>query len=79
MMIRLSGGQPPGRPIDRPGVGCPKGVFGVFSYYELVMLFLNMVCLTVALTYRDKKMEGEKVVYLRVGAMIKVDSMIMRT
>jgi hypothetical protein len=27
----------------------PQGVFGVFSYYQLVMLFLNMVCLTLAL------------------------------
>ena len=43
-------GRPtPGRPIGRPGVGHPQGVFGVFSYYKLVMLFLNMVCLTVAL------------------------------
>jgi hypothetical protein len=28
--------------------GHPQGVFGVFSYYKLVMLFLNMICLTVA-------------------------------
>jgi hypothetical protein len=29
-------------------IGHPQGVFGVFSYYKLVMLFINMVCLTVA-------------------------------
>jgi hypothetical protein len=27
-------GRPaPGRPISRPGSGCPQGVIGVFSYY----------------------------------------------
>jgi hypothetical protein len=31
-----------------PGVGHPRGVFGIFTYYQLVMLFLNVVCLTVA-------------------------------
>jgi hypothetical protein len=31
-----------------PGAGHPQGVFGVFSYYQLVTLILNMVCLTVA-------------------------------
>jgi hypothetical protein len=31
----------------RPGVGHPQGVFCVFRYNKLVMLFLNMVCLTV--------------------------------
>jgi hypothetical protein len=42
-------GRPtPGRHIGRPGVGNLQDVFGVFSYYLLVMLFLNMVCLTVA-------------------------------
>jgi hypothetical protein len=30
-------------------VGHPQGVFGVFSYHQLVMLFPNMICLTVAL------------------------------
>jgi hypothetical protein len=43
-MICPSGGQP-------PEVGHPQGVFGVFSYYRLVMLFLIMVCLTVALAF----------------------------
>jgi hypothetical protein len=41
-----------GRHIGRLGVGHPQGVFGVFSYYQLVMLFLNMVCLTVVLACR---------------------------
>jgi hypothetical protein len=40
-------------PIDRPGFGHPQGVFGVFSDYQLVMLFLNNVCLTVALTFTN--------------------------
>jgi hypothetical protein len=41
-------GRPtPGQPVGRPGAGHPHDVFGVFSYYQLVMLFLNMVCLTV--------------------------------
>jgi hypothetical protein len=50
----LFGWLTPGRPIvrpgvARPGVARPQGVFDVFSYYKLVILFLNMVCLTVAL------------------------------
>jgi hypothetical protein len=45
-------GRPtPGRPIGRPGVSHSQGVFGDFSYYSLVILFLSMVCLTVALAY----------------------------
>jgi hypothetical protein len=39
----------PSRPIGRPRVGHPQGVYGVFNYYQLVMVFLNIVCLTVAL------------------------------
>jgi hypothetical protein len=31
-----------GRPIGRPGVSHTQGVL-VFSYYKLVMLFVNMV------------------------------------
>jgi hypothetical protein len=42
----------PVRPIGRPGVGHPQGVFGVFSYYYLVMPFLSVVCLTVALFFQ---------------------------
>jgi hypothetical protein len=41
----------PGRPIHFPEVGHPQGVFGIFSYYQLVVLFLNIVCLTVAMAY----------------------------
>jgi hypothetical protein len=40
IMICPAGGQ--------PQAGYPQGVFGVFSYYRLVMLFLNMVCLILA-------------------------------
>jgi hypothetical protein len=39
-----------GRPIGRLVVGHPQGVFGVFSYYLLAMLFLNMICMTVTIT-----------------------------
>jgi hypothetical protein len=45
-----------GWPIGCLGVGHPQGVFGVFSYYWLVMLFLMMdlmVRLTVALAKRN--------------------------
>jgi hypothetical protein len=42
----------PSWPAGRPGVGFPQGIFGVFSYNEIVMLFLNMVCLTMALASR---------------------------
>jgi hypothetical protein len=37
-----------------PRVGQPQGVFGAFSYYQLVMLFLKMVCLTVAHAFQYK-------------------------
>jgi hypothetical protein len=50
MTIRPSGGQPPGRPVGRPGVGRPQGVFGGFSYYLLVMLFFKIVRLIVEFT-----------------------------
>jgi hypothetical protein len=47
-------GRPtPGRPIGRPGVGHPQGIFGVFSYYQLAMLFFNMVCLIMALAWSE--------------------------
>jgi hypothetical protein len=37
---------------DMPRAGPPQGVPGVFSYYQLVTLLFNMVCLTVALLNR---------------------------
>jgi hypothetical protein len=47
-----------GQPIGQPGAGRPQGVFGVFSYYKLVVLFLNMVCMIMALAqnsiFKDK-------------------------
>jgi hypothetical protein len=45
-------GQPtPGRPIGRPGVGHPSGLFGVFSYYWLMILVFNIVPLIMEFTY----------------------------
>jgi hypothetical protein len=52
----LFGWQNHGRPIDCPEVGHTQGIFGVFSYYQLAMLFLNMVCLTVVLAYVNEEM-----------------------
>jgi hypothetical protein len=44
-------GRPtPGHPIGRPGVSHPSGVFGVFSYYLLVMIFFNIVPLIMDFT-----------------------------
>jgi hypothetical protein len=40
----------PGRLIGQPGVGRPQGVFGGFSYYQLVMIFLNIVPLIMKFT-----------------------------
>jgi hypothetical protein len=43
-------GQPtPDWPIGRPGVSRSQGVFDVFDHYQLVLSFLNMVCMTLAL------------------------------
>jgi hypothetical protein len=54
-------GRPtPGQPIGHLGVGHPQSVFGVFSYYQLVMLFLNMVCLTMATAKIEIARESEK-------------------
>jgi hypothetical protein len=44
----LFGWLTPGRPVGYLGVGHSQGVLGDCSYYQSVMLFLNMVCLTVA-------------------------------
>jgi hypothetical protein len=44
-------GRPaPGRPIGRPGSGRPQGEFGVFSYYQLLILFFNIVALIMEFT-----------------------------
>jgi hypothetical protein len=40
----------PDRPKGRPGVGRPAGIFGVFSYYELVTPFSKIVRLIVDFT-----------------------------
>jgi hypothetical protein len=50
--IHPSGGQPPAGLSAAQRVATLRAFFGVFSYYQLVMLFLNMVCLTVALSHR---------------------------
>jgi hypothetical protein len=34
---QISEGTTPGRPIGYPGFGHPQGIFGIFSYYQLVM------------------------------------------
>jgi hypothetical protein len=44
----VSSGRPTlGWPVGRPSVGRPSGVFGVFHYYQLVRLFVNIVRLIV--------------------------------
>jgi hypothetical protein len=40
----------PGRPIGHHGLGCPSGVFGGFSYYQLVIFFFNIVPLIMEFT-----------------------------
>jgi hypothetical protein len=40
-----------GRPIGRPVVGRPNGVFGGLSYYQLVILFFNIVPLMMEITF----------------------------
>jgi hypothetical protein len=51
----------PGRSIGRPEVGHSQDVFGVFFCYELVMLLLNMVCLTVELAYCELRVRSRSV------------------
>jgi hypothetical protein len=54
-------GRPnPSRLIVRPGIGHPQGVLGVFSYYSLVMLLLNMACLTVAFAFNGTSPSNHK-------------------
>jgi hypothetical protein len=40
----------PGRPIGRPGYGRPSGLFGSFSYYQLVIFFSDIVPLIMEFT-----------------------------
>jgi hypothetical protein len=55
-------GQPtPGQPIGRPGVGCPSGIFGVFSYYLLVILVFNIVPLIMESTGSDEKRQQMRI------------------
>ena len=35
------------------GVGCPQGIFGGLSYYQLVILFFNIVPLIMEFTMND--------------------------
>jgi hypothetical protein len=43
----------PSRPIARLGIGCPLGVFGIFSYSFLVIFFFNIVPLIIEFTLRN--------------------------
>jgi hypothetical protein len=51
-MIRPLGGQPLAGLSAALGLAALQTYFVYFSYYSLVMLFVNMVCLTVALPDR---------------------------
>jgi hypothetical protein len=61
-----------GRPIGHPGGGNPQGVFGVFSYYQLVMLFLNMVSLTMAHALINSVLVGDSSVCDHDGARARI-------
>jgi hypothetical protein len=50
-MIRPLGGQPPAGLSAARGLAALRAYFVCFSYYQLVMLFIIMVCLTVGLAY----------------------------
>jgi hypothetical protein len=47
-MIRPSGGQPPSGLSAAWALATLRAYLVFFSYYQIAMLFLNMVCLTVA-------------------------------
>jgi hypothetical protein len=49
--MRPSGGQPPADPPAARGLAAFWSYFVCFSYYQFVMLFIIMVCLTVGLAY----------------------------
>jgi hypothetical protein len=46
------------RPLGCPGVGRPQGIFGGLSYYQLVMLFSNIVPLIMEFTIDVKKVSS---------------------
>jgi hypothetical protein len=51
--LRGHNNMPFGRPAPGRPSGRPSGVFCMFSYYLLVMLFIIMVCLTVGLAWSE--------------------------
>jgi hypothetical protein len=57
-----SGHPTPCQPKGRLGVSRPWGVFGVLSYYKLIILFLNIVRLIVEFTSAFKDAEEGPVV-----------------
>jgi hypothetical protein len=59
-MIRISGDEPPASLSAAWRLATLMGIFGVFNYYWLVMLFLNMVYPTAAFAQIDSKMEAEQ-------------------
>jgi hypothetical protein len=42
-MIRPLDGQPPGGLSAVRGLATPQGIFGVYTYYKLLILFFNIV------------------------------------
>jgi hypothetical protein len=50
LMIRPAGGQPPTDRSASRGLAILRAYFDVFSYYQLVMLFFNIVRLIIELT-----------------------------
>jgi hypothetical protein len=50
-MLRPSGGRPPAGLSAVLGLTTLWTYFVRFSYYQLVVLFVNMVCLTVGLAF----------------------------
>jgi hypothetical protein len=51
----------PRRPIGRPGVGRPSSVFGVFSYYLLVISVFNIVPLIMETTGSGEKRQQMRI------------------
>jgi hypothetical protein len=48
----------PGRPIGRPGIGHLRGIIGVFSYYQLVDLFFNIIRLIMEFTNSEESRDA---------------------